>query len=146
MGLYPFNPSIVLNRLLKKRTQCVPLPPYNIDSILPLALTDITAIQKLFNVQTSKALREGKQLRVMVQDIAVTNILQQREIIGLKDALIGKKIKKRRGKALFNKLRTVEEGKLLWLSLKKLQLAKDLKTKRKQVKLEEQHTKEKRKV
>ena len=45
--------------------------------------------------------------------MAVTNILQQREIVGLKDALIGKKIKKRQGKALFNKLRAVKEGKLL---------------------------------
>ena len=45
--------------------------------------------------------------------MAVTNILQQREIVGLKDTLIDKKIKKRRGKALFNKLCTVKEGKLL---------------------------------
>ena len=82
----------------------------------------------------------------MVQDIAVTNILQQREIIGLKDVLIDKKIKKRRGKALFNKLCTVKEGKLLQLSLKKLQLARDLKTKKEQAKLEEQRTKEERKV
>ena len=59
---------------------------------------------------------------------------------------MGKKIKKRQSKALFNKLHTVKEGKLLWLSLKKLQLAKDLKTKKKQAKLKEQHTKEERKV
>ena len=78
--------------------------------------------------------------------MAVTNILQQREIIGLKDTFIGKKIKKRRGKALFNKLHTVKEGKLLWLSLKKLQLARDLKTEKKQAKLEKQHTKEERKI
>ena len=73
----------------------------------------------------------------MVWDMAVTNILQQREIVGLKDALIGEKIKKRWSKALFNELRAVKEGKLLWLSLKKLQLAKDLKTEREQAKLEE---------
>ena len=82
----------------------------------------------------------------MVQDMAVTNILQQREIVGLKDTLIDKKIKKRRGKALFNKLCTVKEEKLLWLSLKKLQLARDFKTEREQVKLEEQYAKEERKV
>ena len=82
----------------------------------------------------------------MVQDMAVTNILQQREIVGLKDALIGKKIKKRRSKALFNKLHAVEEGKLLWLSLKKLQLARDLKTEKEQAKLEKQRAKEEKKV
>ena len=85
-GLYPFNPSIVLDRLPKKRTQRVPLPPYNVDSILPLAPTDTTAIRKLLDVQTSRASREGKQLRATVWDMAVTNILQQREIVGLKDA------------------------------------------------------------
>ena len=146
MGLYPFNPSIILDRLPKKRTQRVPLPPYNINSILPLAPTDITAIWKLLDIQISRALREGKQLQATVQDIAVTNILQQREIVGLKDALIGKKIKKRRNKALFNELHTVKEGKLLQLSLKKLQLAKNLKTEREQVKLKEQRAKEERKV
>ena len=78
--------------------------------------------------------------------MAVTNILQQREIVGLKDALIGEKIKKRRGKALFDELRAVEEGKLLWLSPKKLQLARDLKTEREQAKLEKQRAKEERKV
>ena len=78
--------------------------------------------------------------------MAVTNILQQREIVKLKDALIGKKIKKRQSKTLFNELHAVEEGKLLWLSLKKLQLARDFKTKREQVKLEEQRAKEERKV
>ena len=104
------------------------------------------AIQKLLNVQTSRALREGKQLRATVQDMAVTNILQQREIVGLKNTLIGKKIKKKQGKAVFNKLHTIKKGKLLQLSLKKLQLAKDLKTEKKQAKLKEQHTKEERKV
>ena len=69
--------------------------------------------------------------------MAVTNILQQREIVGLKDTFIGKKIKKMRGKALFNKLHAVKEGKLLQLSLKKLQLARDFKTEREQAKLKE---------
>jgi len=111
-GLHPFNPSIVLDKLPKKRIQRVPLP-YNVDLILPLAPTDRTAIRKLLNVQISRALREGKQLRATVWDMAVTNVLQQREIVGLKDALIGEKIKKRRGKALFNELRAIKEGKLL---------------------------------
>ena len=78
--------------------------------------------------------------------MAVTNILQQRELVGLKDTLIGKKIKKWQDKALFNKLYTIKEEKLLQLSPKKLQLARDFKTEREQAKLEKQYTKEERKV
>jgi len=66
----------------------------------------------------------------------VNNGLFIQEISGLKAALCNKNNKQAKSKGLFNKLCNTREGNFLFLSPAKVQQVRDLKTKRKQAKID----------
>ena len=103
-------------------------------------------MRNLLNAVVGRVTREELQLRLTFQDIQVNNRLLIEENNRLKAALYNKNNKQAKSKGLFKELRDVREGNFLFLSPTKVQQARDLKTKRKQAKIDEQRAIKERKI
>ena len=103
-------------------------------------------MRNLLNTIIDRIIREELQLRLTFQDIQVNNRLLIKEVNGLKAALYNKNNKQAKSKGLFNKLHNTKEGNFLFLSPAKVQQARDLKTKRKQAKIDKQYAIKERKA
>ena len=103
-------------------------------------------MQNLLNAVVGRTTREELQLRLIFWDMQANNGLLMEEVNRLKAALCDKNNKQAKSKGLFNKLRDAKEGNFLFLSPAKVQQARDLKTKRKQAKIDKQHAIKERKV
>jgi len=145
-GIHPFNPDAVLGRLPKRTRKESPLPKTRLQTIQPLQPNDRTSMRNLLNAVVGRTTREELQLRSTFWDMQVNNGLLTEEVNGLKAALCDKNNKQAKSKGLFDELRDAGEGNFLFLSPAKVQQARDLKTKRKQAKIDEQRAIEERKV
>ena len=94
-------------------------------------------MRNLLNAIVGRTTREELQLCLTFQDIQANNRLLIEEINRLKAALYNKNNKQAKSKDLFNKLRDTRESNFLFLSPTKVQQVRDLKTKRKQAKIDE---------
>jgi hypothetical protein len=75
-----------------------------------------------------------------------SNGLLKEKVNGLRAALCDKNKKQPKSKGLFDELHDAREVNFLFLSPAKVQQARDLKTKREQAKIDEQHAVEERKI
>jgi len=133
-GLYPFNPSEILDQL----TIPGPRPPSNTSSTSTIPPNDWKRIDKaLKDVVGPIVDRSTQQLQKSIDNLCASHQLQAVRIQALEEQIELQKRANPRGRGLFDELRQRQDNKAFIFSPKKIQEAKQLQAERDQAKEDE---------
>jgi hypothetical protein len=124
VGLWPWNPEIVLTRFTKEEDQR-PSSSESLHSIL--WAEDWRKIERLVEQVISDVYdQNSKKLSSTMHYLSTENILLKLRCEGLENALQNKQKKRKRGKPLISDFRAPEDGYAVFYSPKRIQQARDL--------------------
>ena len=120
-GLYSFKPKVVLNKYKPAAPLEEDRPLSSKSANLVLTAKDQRKTKKLLKeVVINTCDKRVRKLNDIILDLTTTNILLKYKLKGYERALISKKKKRQRGKALDFKLATPEDGRATFYSPNKI--------------------------
>jgi len=124
-GLYPLNPSLILDQLSTK--QAAPLDGRPSSKGSAISSSDWTKINKVVKDALGEVLgAEGRSVLRLYHDLQAENALLKAENKGLREAVLTEKKRKKPKKALFTELRGEDGNAAIFFLPAKIQEARDL--------------------